>query len=204
MDPRAKIGSCIVILLAVLGSVISVIRIATTWLIGASFGPQSFNSVPEILCLSVMETFVGGIAISLAVLKPLAVRFMGTPPVNNRMNDQQTIAGQGQPRTLMSLVPKTLRLASPASWGRNRVWPIRGIGFLPDATTMNGTLRTIQERDELDRNERFSTIEEEESECVTPRISQVYQGKPLPSIGEVLQWDEEALSIKGPRNDSLD
>jgi len=70
---REKIAACVLILLGVLGSVVSVVRIAYVSDLQPSlkYGLYWFNKVEPIALCSVAESGIGIIALSLAALRPL-------------------------------------------------------------------------------------------------------------------------------------
>ncbi|KAG8625547.1 hypothetical protein KVT40_007298 [Elsinoe batatas] len=65
----AKFSSCFIIGLAVAGSIVSIVRLP--YFADSRFGPMLFETNHMIIFLSVLETAVGAIAISLVTLKPL-------------------------------------------------------------------------------------------------------------------------------------
>ncbi|PNS18070.1 hypothetical protein CAC42_4029 [Sphaceloma murrayae] len=131
MSRDSKLSICCIIALAAAGSVVSIIRLP--YFIGSTFDVRVFETNPVILFLSILETAVGTIAISLATLKPL-LRII-RPMIKADAHVPEGIAqGQGGPppkcRTDWLYTTKTDRLTSRDIDLRH----MRGVGILPDIT----------------------------------------------------------------------
>ncbi|PSK42385.1 hypothetical protein B9Z65_4299 [Elsinoe australis] len=135
MRSSSRISICIIISLAIAGSIVSLIRIP--YFVGSTFGPGAIESTPAILFLSIMETAVATIAISLATLKPLLRMLRPTVDVPENIKARDILAeGRAPPGASDWLYTACMTKTDGSK--RVDMLNLRGLGILPDVT-LDGT-----------------------------------------------------------------
>lgn len=149
MKRSSRISVCLLVLLAIMGSTVSIVRIL--FVSGLRLGPNFLltQSMPSQLCFT--ETAIGIMAVSLASLKPLyqLCRDKIWPP------DDDFIPRRPHPDTL-ELGPSFFQTADPSF----SATALRGLGVLPDAEklTFKSFMSRKTKQDAFDSDQKPLTV----------------------------------------------
>ncbi|PSK34296.1 hypothetical protein B9Z65_8622 [Elsinoe australis] len=183
MSSVSRTSACLVIALANLGTVVSIIKIP--FISKATLGAGAFEDSAPVFMLSVIETAVGIMAISMACLRPLlkALRIGSSAPNSTSPdvtpNDQERVTVQVK-SSIMSKI-KSLQMDS-------RV--LGGIGILPNSTVNSFGLSSI----DSERQDSGGVLDESRPQM---RRSQTMP-KGMASINEIIYKPEDGA----PRRES--
>ncbi|KAF2224176.1 hypothetical protein BDZ85DRAFT_280785 [Elsinoe ampelina] len=135
LSPAAKFSSCFIIGLAVAGSIVSIVRLP--YFADSSFGPTFFETGHMVIFLSVLETAVGAIAISLVTLKPLLQMRKKSQPKVSHVPANAVLAEGQRPLGSADWMYSACVSKSVSKTQSSKVFDlkgVRGLGVLPDVS----------------------------------------------------------------------
>ncbi|KAF4549050.1 Hypothetical protein D9617_24g017650 [Elsinoe fawcettii] len=187
LDARSRKAVWFLVMLAMAGSVVSLVRIPYTK--DYQFGPQLWHSTLRISLVSSTETAIGTIAISMATMKPLLRPFRRLCRKFCFLSTNDSYEMRKAPSNPDVEAGLTNAAGEPGTINLD-TQVMRGIGLLPDATYMSGD-------DDSERKWSGSnyTIKTNTSAMTMDTETGMARREGLLSISEVSPREEEEIAL---------